>query len=72
MDRDYTVYEKWKEHLGPLGFKKARLQAGWAKTEQEKKERIKSGFLAECDAAISTFRRASFWTRGLGERLRQA
>ncbi|NJO87561.1 MAG: hypothetical protein HC831_00320 [Chloroflexia bacterium] len=34
MDRDYTVYENWKEYLGPLGFKKARIQAGWAKTEQ--------------------------------------
>jgi hypothetical protein len=33
MDRDYTVYENWKFYLGPLGFKKARLQAGWAKTE---------------------------------------
>jgi hypothetical protein len=28
--------------------------------------------LAECDAAISTFRRASCLTRALGERLRQA
>ena len=36
MDRDYTVYENWKAHLGPLGFKKARLQAGWAKTEKRK------------------------------------
>ena len=36
MDRDYTIYDNWKEHLGPLGIKKARLQAGWAKTEKEK------------------------------------
>ncbi len=36
MDRDYTIYENWKEYLGPLGIKKARLQAGWAKTEKEK------------------------------------
>jgi len=36
MDRDYTIYETWKEHLGPLGIKKARIQAGWAKTEPEK------------------------------------
>jgi hypothetical protein len=35
MDRDYTIYENWKEHLGPLGVKKARIQAGWAKTEPE-------------------------------------
>ena len=33
MDRDYTVYENWKTHLGPLGAKKARIQSGWAKTE---------------------------------------
>jgi len=36
MDRDYTVYRNWREYLGPLGFKKARLQSGWAKTEKEK------------------------------------
>ncbi len=36
MDRDYTIYENWKQYLGPLGFKKARIQAGWAKTEKQK------------------------------------
>ncbi len=36
MDRDFTVYDNWKEYLGPLGVKKARIQAGWAKTEREK------------------------------------
>ena len=36
MDRDYTLYENWKAYLGPLGIKKARLQAGWAKTERQK------------------------------------
>lgn len=36
MDRDYTIYDNWKEYLGPLGIKKARLQAGWAKTEYQK------------------------------------
>ncbi len=36
MDRDYTIYRHWKSYLGPLGFKKARLQAGWAKTEKKK------------------------------------
>lgn len=36
MDRDYTIYANWKSYLGPLGFKKARLQAGWAKTERSK------------------------------------
>ncbi len=33
MDRDYTVYGEWREHLGPLGVTKARLQGGWEKTE---------------------------------------
>jgi hypothetical protein len=35
MDRDYTVYANWRQHLGPLGAKRARLQSGWAKTEKE-------------------------------------
>jgi hypothetical protein len=35
MDRDYTVYKYWREYLGPLGVKKARIQSGWAKTEKE-------------------------------------
>lgn len=34
MDRDYTVYKNWREYLGPLGFKRARIQSGWAKTEK--------------------------------------
>ncbi len=36
MGRDYTVYACWREYLGPLGVKKARIQSGWAKTEQVK------------------------------------
>lgn len=36
MGRDYTVYKYWREYLGPLGVKSARLQAGWAKTESKK------------------------------------
>jgi hypothetical protein len=36
MDRDYTVYANWKDYLGPLGVKKARIQSGWAKTEKER------------------------------------
>lgn len=36
MDRDYTVYKHWKDYLGPLGVKRARIQAGWAKTEKTK------------------------------------
>lgn len=35
MCRDYTVYANWKQHLGPLGAKRARIQSGWAKTEKE-------------------------------------
>lgn len=35
MDRDFTVYKNWREYLGPLGIKKARIQSGWAKTEKE-------------------------------------
>ena len=34
MDRGYTIYENWKDYLGPLGVKKARIQAGWARTER--------------------------------------
>jgi len=36
MDRDYTIYANWRNYLGPLGAKKARIQSGWAKTEREK------------------------------------
>jgi hypothetical protein len=36
MDRDYTIYKNWRKYLGPLGVKKARIQSGWAKTEEEK------------------------------------
>jgi len=35
MDRDYTIYTNWREYLGPLGVKGARIQSGWAKTETE-------------------------------------
>lgn len=34
MDRDYTVYANWKDYLGKLGVKKARIQSGWAKCEK--------------------------------------
>ena len=36
MGRDYTIYNNWRNYLGPLGVKMARIQSGWAKTEQEK------------------------------------
>jgi len=34
LDRDMTDYEQYKAYLGPLGIKRIRLQAGWAKTEK--------------------------------------
>lgn len=36
LDRDYADYHKYKEYLEPLGIRKIRLQAGWAKTERVK------------------------------------
>ena len=36
LDRDYANYHSYKGYLDSLGAKKIRLQAGWAKTEQEK------------------------------------
>jgi hypothetical protein len=36
LDRDYTDFNAYKTYLGPLGAKKIRLQAGWAKCEKVK------------------------------------
>ncbi|WP_028665068.1 GH39 family glycosyl hydrolase [Runella zeae] len=36
LDRDLTDYEQYKEYLVPLGIKRLRMQAGWAKTEKVK------------------------------------
>lgn len=36
MDRNYTVFDKWSKYLPALGAKRARLQAGWARTEKTK------------------------------------
>ncbi len=36
LDRDYADYHQYKEYIVPLGLKKIRLQAGWAKTEKIK------------------------------------
>ncbi|GAB3180586.1 GH39 family glycosyl hydrolase [Telluribacter humicola] len=36
LDRDHTVWDNYKAYLPPLGVKKIRLQAGWAKTEKVK------------------------------------
>ncbi len=36
MDRDFIIYKNFRDHLGTLGVKKARIQSGWAKTEKTK------------------------------------
>ncbi len=36
LDRDHTVWDNYKDYLPPLGVKKIRLQAGWAKCEKTK------------------------------------
>ncbi len=38
LDRDYTDYHAYKEYLLPLGIRRLRMQAGWAKTEKVKGE----------------------------------
>lgn len=35
IDRDFTVYRHYRAHLGPLGAKGIRVQAGWAKCEKQ-------------------------------------
>ena len=34
LDRDFADYEQYKEFIAPLGIKRLRMQAGWAKTER--------------------------------------
>jgi hypothetical protein len=34
LDRDLAVWDNYRAYLPPLGVKKIRLQAGWAKTER--------------------------------------
>jgi len=36
LDRDYGDFSQYKEYVGELGVKHARLQSGWAKTEKQK------------------------------------
>lgn len=36
LDRDYAVFSEYKDYVGELGVKHARLQSGWAKCEKEK------------------------------------
>ena len=36
LDRDYGKFANYKNYVGELGVKSARLQSGWAKCEQQK------------------------------------
>lgn len=36
LDRDMADYNAYKEYIAPLGIKRLRMQAGWAKTEKSK------------------------------------
>jgi polysaccharide biosynthesis protein PslG len=36
LDRDYAKFSAYKDYVGELGVKRARIQSGWAKTEKEK------------------------------------
>lgn len=36
LDRNYADYNAYKSYLGPLGAKRLRLQAGWARCERTK------------------------------------
>ncbi len=35
LDRDFANYDAYKEYLVPLGIRRLRMQAGWAKTEKK-------------------------------------
>ena len=32
LDRDFADYDQYKEYIAPLGIKRLRMQAGWART----------------------------------------
>ncbi|TAG73667.1 MAG: hypothetical protein EAZ24_11585, partial [Burkholderiales bacterium] len=34
LDRDFADYDQYKEFIAPLGIKRLRMQAGWAKIEK--------------------------------------
>lgn len=34
LDRDMADYDQYKAYIAPLGIKRLRMQAGWAKTEK--------------------------------------
>lgn len=52
MDRDYILYDNWKEYLGPLGAEIIRLQAGWVKTEQEKGAQYTTAQYSQCQVEL--------------------
>lgn len=36
LDRDYSIFDNYKQYVGETGVGYARLQSGWAKSEPEK------------------------------------
>lgn len=36
LDRDFADYDQYRDYLAPLGLRKLRFQAGWAKCERER------------------------------------
>jgi len=36
LDRDYAKFSVYKDYVGELGVKHARIQSGWAKCEKQK------------------------------------
>lgn len=36
LDREYTIYDHYREYMGPLGAKSARIAGGWFKIERAK------------------------------------
>ena len=36
LDRDFDRFEGFRDYIAPLGIKTIRIQAGWAKTEQQR------------------------------------
>ncbi len=53
LDRDYANYNAYKSYLGPLGAKRIRLQAGWARCEKVKGQYDFTWLDAIVDDAIS-------------------
>lgn len=47
LDRDFAIFKHYKNYVGKLGVKHARLQSGWAKCEKKKGE-YDFAWLDEC------------------------